>query len=265
VIGAQRAAAGLFGRKSGEGFYAYPPEGAGKAAAMQGKADVEADAEAAAASPGAAPGVHGADGVPVFVVAEAHAAGLPALVQRLGGRVVADVEQCSEDGFVLIAPLGDDASTYAARHALPARRTVAIDTLFDPGASGCVRRSLMPTVATSAPALQSAAALFGADGARVNILRDSTGFVAQRIVAMIVSIGTEIAQQRIAKPADIDLAVRAGLGYPLGPLAMGDEIGPATILQILHAIHANTGDPRYRPGGWLRRRAQLGLSLLVED
>ena len=26
-----------------------------------------------------------------------------------------------------------------------------------------------------------------------------------------------------------------------------------------------TGDPRYRPGSWLRRRAQLGLSLLQDD
>jgi 3-hydroxybutyryl-CoA dehydrogenase len=59
--------------------------------------------------------------------------------------------------------------------------------------------------------------------------------------------------------------VRAGLGYPAGPLSMGDEIGPQRILRILEAIHAITGDPRYRPGGWLRRRALLGLSLLVED
>jgi 3-hydroxybutyryl-CoA dehydrogenase len=82
---------------------------------------------------------------------------------------------------------------------------------------------------------------------------------------MIVSIGTEIAQQRIASPADIDTAVRIGLGYPLGPLAMGDALGPATVLEILENMHRLTGDPRYRPGAWLRRRAKLGLSLLHED
>ncbi len=46
---------------------------------------------------------------------------------------------------------------------------------------------------------------------------------------------------------------------------MGDEIGAARILQILQAIHDATVDPRYRPGGWLRRRALLGLSLQAED
>jgi len=202
--------------------------------------------------------------VPVHVVAEPHADGLGALVERLGGRRVQDPAECG-DGFVLVAPLGEDASRYAARRGLPAARVVAIDTLFDPAAAGCVRRSLMPTVATDPQALRAAAGLFGADGAAVSVLRDSCGFVAQRIVAMIVAIGCEIAQQRIAAPGDIDRAVRAGLGYPAGPLAMGDELGPARLLQILQGMHAGTGDPRYRPSLWLRRRAELGLSLLVDD
>jgi hypothetical protein len=39
---------------------------------------------------------------------------------------------------------------------------------------------------------------------------------------MIVNIGCDIAQQRIATPDDIDGAVTLGLGYPQGPLAFGD-------------------------------------------
>ncbi|MGE0797971.1 MAG: 3-hydroxyacyl-CoA dehydrogenase [Lautropia sp.] len=250
VIGAQRAAGGLFGRKSGEGFYRYGADGK----------PVAADATAGAAGNAAKP----AAAVPVAIIAEPHAPSLAALVERLGGRVVDD-PAATDGGFVLIAPLGDDASGYAAARRLPAERVVAIDTLFDPAAGDCSRRVLMPTVATRPDALNAAVALFGADGVAVTRLRDSTGFVAQRIIAMIVSIATEIAQQRIAGPADIDLAVRAGLGYPLGPLAIGDAIGPARVLQILTTLHARSGDPRYRPGTWLRRRAELGLSLLVED
>jgi 3-hydroxybutyryl-CoA dehydrogenase len=271
VIGAQRAAAGLFGRKSGEGFYVYPPAGAAKetgaavGAGARGVAPAAMSAALAGAGFARGQAAGAASAVPVFVVAEEHAPSLPALVERLGGRVVDNPAEAEHGGFVLIAPLGDDASCYAARLGLPAQRTVAIDTLFDPAVSGCRRRSLMPTVATDPVVLQAAAALFAADGAAVSILRDSTGFITQRIIAMIVSVGSEIAQQRIARPSDIDLAVRAGLGYPAGPLAMGDELGPRRILQILQAIHDNTGDPRYRPGGWLRRRAVLGLSLLTED
>ena len=95
--------------------------------------------------------------------------------------------------------------------------------------------------------------------------RDSPGFIAQRVVAMIVSVGCEIAQQRVASPADIDAAVRIGLGYPAGPLTLGDRLGPARILEILEGMHRVTAEPRYRPSAWLRRRAHLGLSLLTDD
>ena len=52
-----------------------------------------------------------------------------------------------------------------------------------------------------------------------------------------------------------------GLGYPHGPLALGDTLGATTILTILRNMHGVLGDPRYRPSPWLARRAQLGLSL----
>jgi 3-hydroxybutyryl-CoA dehydrogenase len=82
---------------------------------------------------------------------------------------------------------------------------------------------------------------------------------------MVVAIACEIAQQRIASPADIDLAVRLGLGYPVGPLSMGDALGAATLAGVLDGMHQATGDPRYRPSLWLRRRASLGLPLTRAD
>jgi 3-hydroxybutyryl-CoA dehydrogenase len=95
----------------------------------------------------------------------------------------------------------------------------------------------------------------------VSRLRDSSGFVAQRVVATIVNIGCDIAQQGIASPEDIDNAVQLGLGYPKGPLALGDALGSQRILAILDAMSAYTRDPRYRPSPWLIRRARLGISL----
>ncbi|WP_292125942.1 3-hydroxyacyl-CoA dehydrogenase family protein, partial [Mesorhizobium sp.] len=90
---------------------------------------------------------------------------------------------------------------------------------------------------------------------------DSCGAVCQRVVAMIVNIGSEIVEQKIASAADVDAAVRLGLGYPHGPLEWGNKLGPARILRILDTIHDRTRDPRYRASLWLRRRAELGLAL----
>jgi 3-hydroxybutyryl-CoA dehydrogenase len=249
VIIAQRAAAGLFGRKTGEGFYRHvdgrqltPPEA------------VPAPAPAGSAAPFAR----------VWVGPGPQQQALRELVEALG----ATPDEGSfplDDSLAVIAPLGFDATTLVVEDGLPAARTVAIDTLFPFGARACRRRVLMGTPAVSPEIAGAARRLFAGDGVPVSWLRDSAGFVAQRVVAMVVAIACEIAQQRIASPADIDLAVRLGLGYPLGPLTMGDRLGPATVASILEAMAAVTGDPRYRPSLWLQRRARLGLSLLHED
>ena len=96
----------------------------------------------------------------------------------------------------------------------------------------------------------------------MTIIRDSAGFVSQRVLASVVNLACEIAQREIATPVDIDNAVRLGLNYPHGPLAWGDALGSKRVLCILERIYALTGDPRYRPSLWLRRRATLGVSLL---
>jgi 3-hydroxybutyryl-CoA dehydrogenase len=82
---------------------------------------------------------------------------------------------------------------------------------------------------------------------------------------MIVSIASDIAQQRIASARDVDDVVRIGLGYPVGPLTMGDRLGPSRVVEVLLGMARVTGDPRCRPSPWLLRRARLGLSLLHEE
>jgi 3-hydroxybutyryl-CoA dehydrogenase len=81
------------------------------------------------------------------------------------------------------------------------------------------------------------------------------------VVATIVNIASDICQQQICSPRDLETAVTLGLGYPLGPLAMGDRWGPTNILEVLFNMQTVYGDPRYRPSPWLRRRGAIGLSL----
>jgi 3-hydroxybutyryl-CoA dehydrogenase len=123
----------------------------------------------------------------------------------------------------------------------------------------------MPTPVTTNEAKESAHSLLGSDGVPVSVIKDSPGFVAQRVVAHIVNVGCDIVQMRIATPEDLDRAVVLGLSYPRGPLAMGDAAGPERILAVLEAMHDFYQEPRYRPSPWLRRRARLGVSLLTPD
>ena len=165
------------------------------------------------------------------------------------------------DAVCFVAPLGADATMTALEFGLDPARTVAVDPLF----GFAKRRTLMKTVATQQEVLEAAHGLLAADGVPVSVINDSPGFVAQRVVAHIVNVGCDIVQMRIATPEDLDRAVTLGLGYPRGPLAMGDALGAKRILTVLEAMHDFYQDPRYRPSPWLRRRAALGISLLTEE
>ena len=188
--------------------------------------------------------------------------GKAALTALLAGRVALDDgARPGPRSICMVTPLGKDATTAALDAGIEPERTVAVDTLL--GLDG--QRTLMTTPVTDADVRDQAHGLLADDGVGVTVIHDSPGFIAQRVIATIVNIGCDIAQQRIATPADIDMAVRLGLAYPKGPIEFGDAIGAARILAILEALHAFYRDPRYRPSPWLFRRARLGVALATGE
>lgn len=243
VITAQRMAGGMVGRKSGEGFYKY----------VDGKAQVPAE-----------PPPPTVDELPPVWVSTraARRAELYQLLKDLGAKIETG-QSPSMNALTLVAPLGFDVTTVAVVERLDPARTVGIDMLIEDAATR--RRVLATNPATRTDMRDAAHALFARDGKPVSVIRDSGGFVSQRVIAMIVNIASDICQQRICSPRDLETAVTLGLGYPLGPLAMGDRWGPTNILEVLFNMQTVYGDPRYRPSPWLRRRGAIGLSLLHEE
>jgi 3-hydroxybutyryl-CoA dehydrogenase len=111
--------------------------------------------------------------------------------------------------------------------------------------------------------IDSVVALINENGRAVTVIKDSPGFISQRIRAMIGNLGCEMAQIELATPDDIDLAMRLGLNYPMGPLEIIDDFGTDVAHKIMSIMQEITGDDRYRPSPWLRRRALLGLGAHV--
>ena len=222
-----RVAAGLLGRKTGRGWYTYGKDGAAEAVPEKRFSGKKPDS--------------------VWAV--------PELQELLLGAKDKNAAVC------FVAPLGKDATTAALELGLDPARTVAVDPLF----GFAKRRTLMVTPVTRPEVRDAAHALLAADGIPVSVINDSPGFVAQRVVAHIVNVACDIVQMRIASPEDLDRAVMLGLGYPNGPLAMGDALGPKRVLAVLEAMYDFYREPRYRPSPWLKRRAQLGVSLLTAE
>jgi len=239
VITAQRLAGGWLGRKTGQGFYTY----------IDGKAQL--GAEPPAPTVNALP--------PVWVSARAaRRQDLFQLLKDLGAQIETSTAP-SNQALCLVAPLGFDVTTCAIAERLDPARTLGIDMLMPDAATK--RRVLATNPATRLDMRDAAHALFAADGKAVSVIRDSGGFVTQRVIAHIVNIASDICQQGICSPADLETAVTLGLGYPKGPLALGDSLGADSLLEVLFNMQTVYGDPRYRPSPWLRRRGALGLSL----
>jgi 3-hydroxybutyryl-CoA dehydrogenase len=185
---------------------------------------------------------------------------LVALLESLGAPLERG-NQPSAEALILVTPYGTDATHSAVEQGLDPARTVAVDTLFPMDR----RRTIMGTPVTAPGMLAAAHGLLASDGRPVTVMRDSPGFIAQRVVAMICNIGCSIAQMKTASPADIDKAVTLGLNYPNGPLRFGDVVGVRRIHAVLENMYRLLGDPRYRPNIWMTRRARLGVSLLTPE
>jgi 3-hydroxybutyryl-CoA dehydrogenase len=226
--------AGRLGRKTGQGWFTYE----------EGKM-------LNAPSPDYIP--QGTAG-PVSVAS--HSTELAVLCTELGLELVADDGACP----LLAAPIGTDATETALKLGVDSRRLVCID----PVGSLEKRVVLMMAPGADSQAADKVAAGIIANGRAATLIRDSAGFVGQRLAAMVSNLGCFMADIGLASPADIDTAMRLGLNYPKGPLEIADHLGVDTVFTIMQEMHNISGDDRYRPSLWLRRHARLGLSIWEE-
>lgn len=78
-------------------------------------------------------------------------------------------------------------------------------------------------------------------------VKNSPGFVGNRILLPMLNEAVYCLQEGLASPEDIDTVMKLGMAHPLGPLALADLIGLDTCLAILEVLFDGFKDPKYRP------------------
>lgn len=88
--------------------------------------------------------------------------------------------------------------------------------------------------------------------------KDNPGFILNYFLVPFNNDAIRLVEAGVAEPADIDRAIKTGLGYPLGPLELLDLVGLDTHLLVAEALYASTYDPRAAVPALVKRMIAAG-------
>ena len=115
-------------------------------------------------------------------------------------------------------------------------------------------RGIQTSDATHAAAVDFARAI----GKSPITVRNSPGFVVNRILCPMINEAIFVLQEGLASAEDIDSGMRLGCNHPIGPLALADMIGLDVMLSVMEVLQEGFGDPKYRPAPLLREMVAAG-------
>jgi 3-hydroxybutyryl-CoA dehydrogenase len=90
------------------------------------------------------------------------------------------------------------------------------------------------------------------------VVRNSPGFVVNRILCPMINEAVLALQEGLATAEEIDNGMKLGCGHPLGPLALADLVGLDVLLAVMEVFYRDFNDPKYRPALLLKEMVAAG-------
>ena len=111
---------------------------------------------------------------------------------------------------------------------------------------------------TSPSTIDAAVALAKRLGKTPVVVKDSPGFVVNRLLCPMLNEAVLAYGEGIATAEDIDNAMKLGCNHPIGPLALCDLIGLDVVLAVMQVFHRDFNNPKYRPAPLLEEMVAAG-------
>lgn len=92
----------------------------------------------------------------------------------------------------------------------------------------------------------------------VVVEKDVPGFVANRFLMPMIIEACRLLEEGVATKEDIDLLVKKGIGFPVGPFELGDYIGLDVARDVVSYVHKASGEPYYAPPRILEELVRAG-------
>jgi 3-hydroxybutyryl-CoA dehydrogenase len=112
---------------------------------------------------------------------------------------------------------------------------------------------------TSDETVERVKSLIGSFGKLPVVLeKDVPGFVANRFLMPMLIEASRLLEEGVATKEEIDLLVKKGIGFPIGPFELGDFIGLDVGLDVISYVHEELGDPYYAPPRIMKEMVRAG-------
>lgn len=170
------------------------------------------------------------------------AAELVALIREAGIQVREDEE---DHGTRLVLPSGGQLALADGQTSIEFRDVVYFDLALD--YRRATRIALSASQDTSPQTVAEAIGLFQALGKDVSVIGDAPGMIVARTVARIVDLAHDAVAKGVATEEDVDMAMRLGVNYPLGPFEWCRRLGRTWAHDLLEELHLREPSGRYAP------------------
>ena len=117
---------------------------------------------------------------------------------------------------------------------------------------------IAPTAFTPTGTVTIVQSFFRSIGKEIELVQDRVGMVFPRIVCQMINEAAFALQEEIASPREIDVAMKVGANYPLGPIEWADRIGLEHVYAVLKALQTDLGGDRYCVAPLLKQMAVSG-------
>ncbi len=89
--------------------------------------------------------------------------------------------------------------------------------------------------------------------------KDTPGFVVNRLLFALFAEAMKMEEEGVACPADIDTGLKLGLGHPMGPFQLMDEIGGLDLAtKVFEYFYEETKDPKWAVPHGMKVRVRAG-------
>uniref|UniRef100_B0SZR5 3-hydroxybutyryl-CoA dehydrogenase n=1 Tax=Caulobacter sp. (strain K31) TaxID=366602 RepID=B0SZR5_CAUSK len=175
------------------------------------------------------------------------------------GQVLAALDEACPEACVIASNTSTLPISTLGAALSPERRPRFLGAHYFSPVSRMLLVEVVPAFETSPETVAWTTSLLKRIGKQPIAVKDVPGFAVNRMLHAMLIEAVRLVEEGVATPEDLDTACRLGLGHPIGPFALMDNVTSSLCLQVQEILQESYGE-RFRPPALLKQRVAAGYS-----